>query len=263
MMRKAFVALVLVASVAAPLRADLKYTTHTEMKPSTSADAQPANPMLGMLAGQMVQQLLPDGAADTVYIVSDKGMRTEYLKGGMSTNAEGTITLTMTNGDLIQLNPKDKTYWKSTAQQMTAMMQQAGMQPEVTMKTTGETATVASVHTKRSTFQISIPLPIPEQMRSQLPPGFPTALTMSGEAWLATAPFEKYVAVISKMAQFNSGMGLNKLMESGLVMRQVLRSEILGGQQLEMVVTKIGEEASPAGAFDIPSDYKEVPSPIK
>ena len=121
----------------------------------------------------------------------------------------------------------------------------------------------AGIQTKRSTFEIKIPLPIPDQMRGQLPPDFPTALTMSGEAWLATTPFEKYVPVSSKMAQFSSGMGLNKLMEGGIVMRQILRSEILGGQQLEIVVTKIGEAASPAGAFDIPADYKEVPSPIK
>jgi len=263
MMRKSFAALVLVLTVAAPLRADLKYTTHTELKPATAAEAEAPNPMLGMLGGQMAQQLLPNGPADTVYIINEKGVRTEYVKGGMSMNPEGSISLTMTNGDLIQLNPKDKTYWKSTAQQLNAMMQATGMQPEVTVKPTEETATIAGVRTKRSTFAINIPLPIPEQMRSQLPAGFPTALTMSGEAWLATAPFEKYVAVSSKMAQFASGMGLNKLMENGIVMRQVLRSQVFGGQQLEVVVTKIGEETSPAGLFEIPADYKEVPSPIK
>jgi hypothetical protein len=46
-------------------------------------------------------------------------------------------------------------------------------------------------------------------------------------------------------------------------MRQVTRSELFAGRQLEMIVTRIGEETVPAGDFSVPADYKEVPSPIK
>src|SRR5262245_986859 len=114
MTRKFIVALVvLTVVVAAPLRADLKYTTHTEIKASTApAGAPAANPLVTMLAAQFTKQMLPNGAADTVYLISEKGVRTEYVKGGMNMETEGTVTLLFANGDFVHLNPQEKTYWK-------------------------------------------------------------------------------------------------------------------------------------------------------
>jgi len=265
MTRRLSIALALVATLAAPLRADLKYTAHSELKPATVTDSQPANPMLTMLGGQITQQMLPNGSADTVYIVTEKGMRTEYIKGGMNQQAEGTVLLAMTNGDLIQLNTKDKTYWRSTTQALTNVVQSAGIQLDVKVTPTSEATTIAGVRATRSNFEINIPLPIPEQMRAQLPPGVPTGFSLSGEVWYAasTPAFERYTVVASRMGQALAGMGLGKLLQGGIVMRQVMRSQVFNGQQLETEVTKIGEEAAPADAFDIPADYKEVPSPIK
>ena len=96
-----------------------------------------------------------------------------------------------------------------------------------------------------------------------MPPGVPTAIVMSGEMWSATTPFEKYLPTWAKAAPLLGGMGLGKLMANGITMRQVVRSDLFGGQQLEMAVTQIGEETMPAGLFAIPADFKEVPSPIK
>jgi len=265
MIRRLSVALALVAAIAAPLRADLKYTTHSELKPATVTDPQPVNPVLAMLGGPITQQLLPSGSADTVYIVTEKGMRTEYVKGGMNNQPEGTILLAMVNGDLIGLNTKDKTYWKSTIQAVANVLQSAGIQPDVKVTPSSEATTIAGVPATRSNFDVNIPLPIPEQMRAQLPPGMPTAISLSGEIWYAasTSAFAKYVGVASRLGQALAGMGLGKLFGGGIVMRQVMRSQVFNGKQLETEVTKIGEEAAPADAFDIPADYKEVPSPIK
>jgi len=41
-----------------------------------------------------------------------------------------------------------------------------------------------------------------------------------------------------------------------------MRGGMYGDQEIEMVVTKIGEEAAPADAFEIPAGYKEVPPRI-
>jgi hypothetical protein len=264
MIKKVLVTLFWCALVAAPLHADLKYTTHTEMKPVTGpAPATPANPLLGMIGTQMVQQMLPGGPADTVYIIGANGMRMEFVKGGISGSPEGTVMLLMTNGDIVQLNSRNKTYWKSTAAQMGALLQSMGMQPQVTVKPGTDTVTIAGIRAKRSDFEINIALPIPEEMRAQLPPGMPTAISMSGEMWAATTPYEKYLPVLSKAAPLVGGMGMSKLIESGITMRQVTRSDLFAGQQLEMVVTSIGEEAVPASQFAVPADYTEVPSPIK
>ena len=53
-------------------------------------------------------------------------------------------------------------------------------------------------------------------------------------------------------------MGLEKLVQGGIVLRQVMR---FSGVQLESVVTAISEEDAPATLFTIPADYKEVPAP--
>jgi len=264
MFKKAFVTLLWCAVVAAPLRADLKFTTHTEMKPVPgAAPAAPANPLIAMIGAQLTQQLLPGGPADVVFIVGPNGVRTEFVKGGSGGASEGTIILTTNGGEVIQLNSKDKTYWKSTMTGMAAMVQSLGMQPEVTMTPSSETATIAGVRAKRSDFAINIPLPIPPEMLASLPPGIPKAVVMNGEIWSATTPFEKYLPLLAKSAPLLGGLGMGKLMESGVMLRQVMRSELFSGQQLEMNVTQIGEESVAASLFAIPADYKEVPSPIK
>ena len=47
-MKNLFAALVIVGIVSTPLRAELKYTTHLEIK-KTAAPAQPMNPMIGIM----------------------------------------------------------------------------------------------------------------------------------------------------------------------------------------------------------------------
>lgn len=264
MTRKFFAALVvLLVVVAAPLRADLKYTTHTEIKASTVPAGPAQSPLITMLAAQFAKQMLPNGSADTVYIISERGVRTEYVKGGMNMETEGTVTLLFPNGDFVHLNPAEKTYWKTTAAAMKTMLESTGMVPQLTPKPTNETATIAGVQAKRTDVDIKVPLPIPQELRPQLPPDLPSELTLSAENWMATAPFEKYLPLVAKIADvMGPGAGLARTAAPGILVRQVLRGMIFGAQQMESVVTQIGEQAPVAGAFDIPADYKEVPSPF-
>src|SRR5580765_3761839 len=133
MMRLAL-AFCFVAIVSAPLSAELKYTMHMELKKSEAAPAQPANPLLGMLADGVMRQMVPDGAADILYLVGDKGARIEYMQAAMGMPA-GAVSLAQPDGTLIVLNPKEKTYWKTTVQSATTAMQAAGITPpEVTAK---------------------------------------------------------------------------------------------------------------------------------
>jgi hypothetical protein len=45
-------------------------------------------------------------------------------------------------------------------------------------------------------------------------------------------------------------------------MKSILRGDVFGGDELEAVVTSIGETKAPAGAFDIPAGYTEVSAPV-
>ncbi len=80
-MRKMFLALLAVALLSVPLRADLKYTTHMEIKKS-DRDRAAANPMIGMMGEAVIKQMVPEGAADVVYLVGEKGARDRVSAGG-------------------------------------------------------------------------------------------------------------------------------------------------------------------------------------
>ena len=57
------------------------------------------------------------------------------------------------------------------------------------------------------------------------------------------------------------GFGAETLAAEGLMMRSVLRGELLGNQELESVITTIAETPAPASIFAIPAGYTEVPPP--
>jgi hypothetical protein len=259
MIRHAALVVLLAVGASASVRAELKYTMHVELKKVESA-TPPANPMLAMMGDMLGQQLLPDGPADVIYIIGEKGTRAEFSKAAMG-QPEGTIVLALPDGTMTVLNTKEQTYWKATLEAATGAVQAAGFKPTTTAKRTGEFATVAGVRCERVAVDMKLDLPIPEAMRASLPPGFPTSLAMDGETCVTTEQFQKYaeLAAKNKAVDILSAMGLDKLMQSGIVLRQTIR---LSGIEMESVVTAIGEEDVAPALFSIPADYKEVPSPL-
>jgi hypothetical protein len=258
-MRKFVIAAGLSTLMIVPLSADLKYTQHMQIQKSATATDQPANPMLGMMADAVMKQMVPGGEADVVYLVGEKGARIEYLQAAMG-QAAGTITLFSPDGTLAVLNPNEKTYWKTTVQAALDGMKTSGVPtPEVTAKRTGQFETVAGTKCEVVTFDWKMNLPIPEAARASLPPDFPSTLNMTGDSCTTTDQYQKYADIVANGANaMMSAMGFDKIAQGGLVLRQRMK---LMGFEMNSAVTKIGEEAAPAGAFEIPADYKEVPMP--
>ncbi len=258
-MRNTMLAVCLVAAWSATVRADLKYTTHMEVKKSDAAPAQPANPMIGMMGDAVMKQMVPEGAADVDYLVSDKGARIEYLQAAMG-QAAGTVNLVMSDGTLIVLNPKEKTYWKTSVQSALEGMKSAGIPtPDVTARRTGQFDTVAGTKCEVVQFDWKMAIPIPEAARGKLPPDFPTTLTMNGDSCATTDQYQKYADLVNKSASaMMNAMGFDKIAQGGIVLRQKMQ---MMGYEMTSAVTKIGEEAAPPNAFDVPADYKEVPMP--
>jgi hypothetical protein len=258
-MKKILVALCLVASVAVPLRADLKYTLHVEVKKTEVPKGQPLHPMIAMMGDSMIKEMLPAGGADIVYSIGEKGSRVEYLQPAMG-QAAGTVSVALPDGTVLMLNPKAQTYWKTTSQAPAAMMKASGMAPTSTVKRTGEFETVAGLKCELVTFDWKMDLPIPEAARASLPPDFPKALSMNGDTCMTTDQFKKYadLAAKSQLGDMLSALGLKEAMQGGIPLRQRMR---FGGVELQSLVTSIAEEDVPASAFEIPAGYKEVPAP--
>ena len=258
-MKRMFVALCLVTLVSARLSAELKYTMHMEVKKLDAASAQGSSPMLGMMGDAMMKQMVPDGAADIVYLIGEKGSRIEFMQAAMG-QAAGTVNLGRPDGTLIVMNPKEKTYWQTTSQAALAAMKAAGITPpEVTAAPSGKFETVAGVKCEVVTFDWKMTLPIPEAVRASLPPDFPMALTMTGDTCRTTDQYQKYADIAAKSTSvMMAAMGFEKIAQGGLVLRQTMQ---LPGFEMRSNVTQIGEEAGAETAFDIPADYKEVPMP--
>lgn len=258
-MKNVLVAVCFASLASSRVGAELKYTMRTEVQKSEAPASPAPNPMIAMMGEAMTRQLLPEGSATMTYVLGEKGARVEFVNAAMGQTA-GTVTLAQPDGTAVTLNPKDQTYWKVGLQGAAATMQAAGMKPEVTVKPTGESETIAGVQCARSTFTMKMALPIPESARATLGADFPSSLDMTGETCATTDQFQKYAELAAKnqVTGMLAAMGLDKLMPGGIVLRQAIR---LGGVEIRSVVTDIAEAEVPAGSFDIPAGYKEVPPP--
>jgi hypothetical protein len=258
-MKKVIIALCLAASISARLSAELKYTIHMESKKPEGKMPPPANPLLAMMGDALVKQVLPEGTADIVYVLGDKGARIETVNAAMG-QAAGTVTLSQPDGSLIVMNPKDQTYWKASIESATALIQGAGVKPEATSTRSGEFETVAGVRCERVPFTVKVDIPIPEAARASLGAGFPASIDMAGDSCVTTDEFQKYADVAAKtqVRGMLTAMGLDKMSQGGIVLRQSLR---IAGVEMLSTVTKIAEEAVPASDFEIPAGYKEIPAP--
>jgi hypothetical protein len=252
-MKKVLVALCLVGSVSVPLRAELKYTMHVEVKKGEVPAGQPANPTIAMMGDSMIKEMLPAGSADLVYIIGERGTRVEYLQPAMG-QAAGTYNLALPDGTMYVVNPKDQTYAKTSVQGAAAAMKAHGVTPTTTVKRSGEFATVVDIRCEIVTFDWKM------DIRASLPPDFPTAILMNGDTCVTTDQFAKYVELAAKspVNDLMSNLGLKEVMQGGIAMRQTIR---FGTRELLSTVTRIGEEDVPASAFEVPAGYKEVPAP--
>lgn len=258
-MKRVVVALCMVASIGAHVSAELRYALHMEVKKADAPSPQAANPMLAMMGEMMSKQLLPAGGADLVYIIGEKGTRVEYVQAAMGQPA-GAVNLARPDGTLVVLNPKDQTYWKTTAQNATAALKSAGIAPQATVKPMGQADTVAGVPCEVIAFEWTMALPIPESARASMPPDFPSTLEMTGDSCVVKNQFQKYAAFAarSRTNDLMAAMGLDKITQGGIVLRQSIR---FAGVNIQSAVKEIGETEVPPDAFEIPAGYKEVPAP--
>ncbi len=244
-----FVAWLSFVIAALPAAAELRYTTHVEMRKAQTT--QPVDPMLGMI-GAMLASRFPTG--DLKIVVGPAGQRVEFVNGLGPIPAGGILLLR--TGSTVILNPASRTYWSAPNPRTTLP---GGATPTVSSKRTGEFSTLAGLRAERVTFDLSMNLPLPAGV--QLPAGFPTAFTLDGEMWVADQ-FKAYASSLNAITNaLFPGVGTGGLAQDGLILQQVTRSPMFGGNELVFSVTNVIEGPDTADLFQIPPDYKEVPMP--
>jgi hypothetical protein len=239
----------LVAVAVSPAAADLRYTTHIETRKVESAE--PIDPLMGMI-GAMMASRFPTG--DMTMTVGEAGTRVEFVNALGPVPAGGVMLIR--TGSTVILNPIDRTYWTARAPAPVLIGANA---PAITSKRTGQFETLEGLKTERVAFGLSMPLPLPAGV--QLPAGFPTTFTMDGDMWVADQ-FKAYAASLNAIANtLFPGIGIGGLAQDGLVVKQITRSPMFGGNELVFSVSDVMETASAEDVFQVPADYKEVPAP--
>jgi hypothetical protein len=141
------------------------------------------------------------------------------------------------DGAVVGIDRDAKTYWVSPP------VDAAGIQAKT--QRTGEFSTIRGERVERITFRIDLQVgPATEGTQR---------LAIEGEAWVAER-LKKYLV----KGAAPGGLGALQLADLGLSLRQILRSPMFAGREIEADVVALEEQNSPASMFEIPADYKEV-----
>ena len=248
------VALVFVLAARTPLFAELKYTVHMEARPAANGGGDPiAQMMAGMLA-----QIFPPGGIDQVVIDGgEKGTRTEQ-KQAFATIKAGTVTLVRPDGSVVMFDPSTKTYWKQASMADAAAAALGGATPNIKLVKRGDFETINGMKAERLQYEIMLQIPgVDPAMAAQL-----GDMTMRLSVWQTDA-IKTSATSTSLMGTLLKQFGMAGVKE--LADGRVMVKGIVTMFGTEIVTTTSGftNEPAPAGSFDVPADYKEVPSPIK
>jgi hypothetical protein len=252
MLKRMLAGLTLLIAAAGPARADLHYTMRMDIHKISSTETE--NPMPGMAGEMMAQVLLPDGPIESVYWISEKGMRVELTKGIAMVPA-GFIVLRLADGTIVMTNPLDRTYWKIPIPDLMpqALNALAQLKPEVSTVHTGEFATIAGLHAEHVTSTTTMDSPVPPG-GANTPMSMPSAMTTSIDYWVA----DQYADYAQLTHAMPAMFGLSELVPPGFIVKSLTRSSMFPGYELESTVIDLKEEPAPAGLFELPADYKEV-----
>ena len=251
-----FVAAALLLTAAAPAFADLHFTIHTEARPVSTSE--PVSPLLAMAGDMAIKALFPDGSSESTYWISDNGSTRVELTKANAMMPAGSVMLHLASGSTVIINPADKTYWTLSvpASPLQAMAFASQLKPEVSVVRTGQFDTIAGLRAEHLTSTITLNLPASAGPSM----GLPSSMTMDADVWVIDQ-YAAYKALAIASLPIASLFSLDALVNQGFVMKNVVRGSMLAGYELESVVTEIKEEPAAADAFQIPGDYKEVPSP--
>ena len=255
MVRKLMVSAVLLLAAIVPLNAEVKYTMHMEARMAANAGNDP----MAQMAGPMMMQMFPAGGIDQVVLAGEHGVRSEQKQAFANMKA-GMVTLIKTDGSMFMLDPSSKTYWKQPLMTSEAAGVMAGMKPDIKITKRGEFETINGM--KAEHMVLSMTMALPGVDPSQLPPGMSPDITMGYEVWMTDAikmPAGATNLASTAMKQFGMG-NVKELNDGRMLLKGVLTTF---GVEIVMTATGFSNEVAAADLFEIPKDYKEVPSPIR
>ena len=229
-------ALVCATACGTPAETGLKFTLRMDVK-SGAVPATPVDPTLSAIGTQVLETMVPGGSLVINVIAGQRGTRLGLSKA-QDGLPPGTMVLQTPDGSIFGVAGSSRTYWKMTPADA------GGIQTSI--QRTGAFSTLNGERVERVTFRLDVPA-------GSAATGAPSLVVIEGEAWIAER-FRKYTA---EKGAAPGGLALFQLADLGLSMRQILRSSMFSGQEIEATVISLAEEDVPAGFFEIPAGYTE------
>jgi TonB family protein len=262
MRNTAFACTVAAAVLTTPLLADLRYSMRVEIRAVQVAAAP--NPTVAMLAeriGPMLRQSLADGngsgVSETIGVLGSRGWRLERARNPGAADASALVSIQKPDRSSVMLNTAARTYWTIPAG---AQGPADVFEPSVSTTRTGSFDMVAGVKAERVGFEIALNPLDPDLANAMASIG--VTLRLTGDAWVA-AEYKSYGALA--LQTYRRPFGLpwvdQELGKLGLIVRAIVRGDLLGGFELEAVLTRVAEDAASPSEFDPPSGFVLIEPP--
>ena len=246
-----------VAAAPISLKATIKMSVAKIDTPAVRDDQKPTP--FGNFGPLLMQLLTPEGPVDIQYVIAGDQTRAD-VQGRLATLPRGSVVLQKMGDESIRvMNPGNKTWYEIPASQNLGVLLGT---PDVTIKPTGETATIAGQRAERFRFNETLHVPVPEG--TSLPPEFPKDIQLTGDLWSTDAySGSGYAGVFKTLQAFAAIPGVEALTAGGrFPLRIALRSPVMPGYEIRSEVVSIGPATADPSRFSIPSDYQKVQPPV-
>ena len=215
-MKNILVSVCLLGLCSSTVEADLRYKAKLEVR-TPAAESKAAMP-----------------SAETVMLIRADTIRIEHPQGVLLIRPDGQFLL-----DLVA-----RTYRRIP--ELQAILAPPVTAPP-TFRRTGDFMTILGLQAERVEVTMVVSIPITP------PPGFPTALTMTGELWMSDA-YRPYAKSISRAIGLSGAPAVEL---EGIVLRQVVRN-VQSGLEIEHLVTELSEAPIPAEMFELPEGFRVI-----
>ena len=250
------VVLLMQPPLAAPI--GLKASMRLEIaRVAPAPGADKSSPYAG-LGPVMMQMLTPDGPVTMEWAGGVEGVRAT-LKSRLSVLPAGSVVLQRTGASVIHvLDPERRTYFEVPAK---AASESGAAVPDLQLRPTGETATIAGQRAER--YTLSLTLSLPSSSGTPASASLPHEFQITGDMWFTDAfSGAEYAGMLKTIDALIAIPGLSAAVPPGrFPVKTRLRLTLLPDYELRTEVTRLTTVPFDAASLVVPADYRKVDAP--
>jgi hypothetical protein len=246
------------AQAPAPSIQGLKATMRLEIArvaPPPNADKNNPYAALGPI---LMQMLTPDGPVTMDWAGGVEGVRAT-LKSRLSVLPAGSVVVQRTGASVIHvLDPERRTYFEVPAR---AATESGAAVPDLQLRATGDTATIAGTRAER--YELSLTLSLPSSSGTPASASLPHEFQVAGDMWFTDAfAGAEYAAMLKTIDALIAIPGLSAAVPAGrFPVKTRLRLSLLPDFELRSEVTQLATAPFDPALLTLPADYRKVDAP--